>query len=168
MLAVRRSWQSSDSSLLSSLLLYHVVSAYAGRALWPVLLLADFALACSAHAGVASWQVLLTAESAICVQQGVLTPFDRLDGFERKIQSGPAEAGQSADMNEPSAGATSVLLPVAMLCEQHVASAVLVVKLNMCRLPSHLWLYAVLVASASAFTCSVAQDVCTFICSIGC
>ena len=57
------------------------------------------------------------------MQQGVLTPFDRLDGFERKIQSGPAEAGQSADMNEPSAGATSLLLPVAMLCKQHVASA---------------------------------------------
>lgn len=69
----------------------------------------------------------------ICMQQGVLTPFDRLDGFERKIQNGPAEAGQSADMNEPSAGATSVLLPVHMLYEQHDNSALMVAKLSMCR-----------------------------------
>ena len=43
-------------------------------------------------------------DTGLFVRQGVLTPFDRLDGYERKIQSGPAEAGQSADMNEPSAG----------------------------------------------------------------
>lgn len=44
--------------------------------------------------------------------QGVLTPFDRLEGFERKVQSGPAEVGGSADQDQPSAG-TAVFLAFA-------------------------------------------------------
>lgn len=62
-----------------------------------------------------------SCHACLFVQQGVLTPFDRLDGYERKIQSGPAEAGQSADINEPSAGACyrlmhCVLTPHLFLC----------------------------------------------------
>lgn len=40
----------------------------------------------------------------LCHAQGVLTPFDCLNGYERKIQSGPAEAPQASDAHEPSAG----------------------------------------------------------------
>ena len=36
--------------------------------------------------------------------QGVLTPFERLDGYERKIQSGRSVAEGSADQEQPSAG----------------------------------------------------------------
>jgi len=36
------------------------------------------------------------AQSAVVCWQGVLTPFDRLDGYERRIQSDPADGGAGA------------------------------------------------------------------------
>lgn len=40
----------------------------------------------------------------MCVHQGVLTPFDNLSGFERRVHSRPAEVAAPSDSNPSTSG----------------------------------------------------------------
>ena len=60
-----------------------------------------------------------------CIWQGVLTPFDRLDGYERRVQSGAAAPAEQTDASasQPISGK-----PLRCACRSH----------NLPRKPVHL------------------------------
>ena len=62
-----------------------------------------------------------TAATSACLVQGVLTPFDRLDGYERRVQQRPAQGAAARSAGEAStSGGVPCSLPLPSLPRQCV------------------------------------------------